>query len=143
MAVSVKVDTGGRKGPHGPMIKKLAGAALKRLGLKGRELSILLTDDEGIRGLNRAYRKKDKPTDVLSFPMDDADLLGDIVISIERASSQAYAFRVSEKEELARLVSHGLLHLLGHDHVKGGRQAKEMRAREDELMRGLKEEGFF
>lgn len=144
MAVFVRDDTGGKRGPRIKKIKKLAGAAMKRLGLKGRELSILLTDNEGIRVLNKAYRKKDKPTDVLSFPMDgDADLLGDIVISIEKAAEQADEFRVSEAEELARLVSHGLLHLIGHDHVKGGRQAKAMRAREEELMSGLKEEGFF
>ncbi len=140
MGVSVRDESGKRKGAK---IKKMAEAALRILGLKGRELSILLTDDIGIKELNRLYRKKDKPTDVLSFPMDDAEVLGDIVISIERVYAQALAYKVSTEEETARLLSHGLLHLIGHDHVRGGRQAKEMKAEEEALMRGLKEEGLF
>lgn len=113
------------------------------MGFKGREVSVLITDDDRIQELNKTYRNKNKPTDVLSFPMDDEQLLGDIVISMDTAKAQAESFKVSLDEELSRLLVHGLLHLLGYDHVKGGHQAKKMRAKEDELMSGLKEKGFF
>lgn len=120
----------------------MAETALEGLGCKGRELSILLTDDEGIRALNRDYRGKDKPTDVLSFPMDDESMLGDVVISMERAREQAVLFKVSEDEELSRLLVHGILHLLGHDHVKGGRQAARMREAEAALINIIRKKGM-
>ncbi len=108
------------------------------MGFDGRELSVLLTGNEEIRELNREYRGKDKPTDVLSFPMEDEHLLGDIVISTEKAASQAVEFGVTVGEEMARLLVHGLLHLAGYDHVKGGRQAKKMKEKEEELMGKLR-----
>ncbi len=108
------------------------------MGFDGRELSVLLTGNEEIRELNREYRGKDKPTDVLSFPMEDEHLLGDIVISTEKAASQAVEFGVTVDEEMARLLVHGLLHLAGYDHVKGGRQAKKMKEKEEELMGKLR-----
>ncbi|MBI1913018.1 MAG: rRNA maturation RNase YbeY [Deltaproteobacteria bacterium] len=140
MKVLVQDETKTKKGS---LIKKIAGSALKDLGFKGREVSVLITDDDRIQELNKTYRNKNKPTDVLSFPMDDEQLLGDIVISMDTAKAQAESFKVSLDEELSRLLVHGLLHLLGYDHVKGGHQAKKMRAKEDELMSGLKEKGFF
>ena len=88
--------------------------------------------------LNREYRGKDRPTDVLSFPMDDPVLLGDVVISIERAAEQAERYGFSEDEELARLLVHGTLHLLGFDHKNGGRQAAKMKRKEEELWALLK-----
>jgi len=112
----------------------MAETALKGLGFDDRELSVLLTGNAEVRELNREYRGKDKPTDVLSFPMGDAYLLGDIVISTEKAASQAIEFGVSFDEEMARLLVHGLLHLAGYDHVKGGRQARKMKDKEEELM---------
>lgn len=120
----------------------MAGAALKGLGLKNRELSVLLTGNPRIRELNRAYRGIDRPTDVLSFPMDDEHMLGDIVISVDKAVEQAERFGVTLEEEMARLMVHGLLHLLGYDHVRGGRQAGKMRAKEAELMGVLREKGL-
>lgn len=120
----------------------MAETALRGLGFEDRELSILLTDNDEIRELNREYRGKDKPTDVLSFPMDDECMLGDIVISIEKAVSQAGEFGVSFDEEMARLLVHGLLHLAGYDHVKGGRQAKKMKEKEEELMGVLRQGGL-
>ncbi len=106
-------------------------------------MSVLVTGDDGIRDLNRRFRKIDRPTDVLSFEMEDERLLGDIVISVETAARQARDFKVSLEEELGRLVVHGVLHLLGYDHVKGGAQARKMRAKEEELMKMLREEGCF
>lgn len=113
------------------------------MGFKDCEVSILLTVDEEIKELNRQYRKINKPTDVLSFPMEDGYLLGDIVISMDTAEEQAKEFEVSLEEEASRLLIHGLLHLLGYDHVKGGAQAKKMRAKEEELMILLEEKGLF
>lgn len=121
----------------------MSETALKGLGYDHGEVSVLLTDDAEIHALNLAYRKKDKPTDVLSFPMDDELLLGDIVISVERAAAQAISFDVSIDCELGRLIVHGLLHLLGYDHVKGGRQAREMKVKEEELLALLREKAFF
>lgn len=84
--------------------------------LGGRELSILLCDDERIRALNREFRHKDQATDVLSFPSGAGPVLGDLAISVECAAA-----RIDERswplgDELAFLLIHGLLHLLGHDH---------------------------
>ncbi len=119
----------------------MAETALKSLELSDREVSILLTDDEGIRELNSRFRNINRPTDVLSFPMEDECLLGDIVVSMETAGRQAREFKVSLEEEIGRLVVHGVLHLLGYDHVKGGTQARKMRTKEEELLKRLREEG--
>jgi probable rRNA maturation factor len=122
-------------------IKKTIERVLKDSGLSECEVSVLLTDDAGIKELNNLYRNIDRPTDVLSFPMKDPYMLGDIVISVERAGEQAARYGVHFDEELARLLVHGTLHLLGCEHVKGGRQAAKMKKKEAELLRGLKEEG--
>jgi len=80
--------------------------------------SLILCSDYFIRKLNRSYRGKDKPTDVLSFEFGDADLLGEIYISLQRAKAQARAYGLTYEEELKRLLIHGLLHLMGYDHIK-------------------------
>ncbi|MBI5644426.1 MAG: rRNA maturation RNase YbeY [Deltaproteobacteria bacterium] len=117
----------------------MAETALKGLGYKDCELSVVVTDNAAIKELNRKHRGMNKPTDVLSFPMGDDYLLGDIVISEEKVSSQAKEFGVTEDEELGRLLVHGILHLIGYDHVPGGRQAKEMKAKEEEMLGVLRE----
>jgi probable rRNA maturation factor len=105
------------------IVRALADKMLAALDLSAAELSILLTDDAGIRVLNRTHRGKDKPTDVLSFPLDeDADgpddvrLLGDVVLSIDTAERQARSRRRDLMEELRFLLAHGILHLIGYDH---------------------------
>lgn len=113
------------------------------MGCDDRELSILVTGNERIRELNASYRSIDRPTDVLSFPMDDPSMLGDVVISVEKAQAQAALFGVTAEEETGRLVAHGLLHLLGYDHVRGGRQAAKMKRAEEGLMELFRREGFF
>jgi len=95
---------------------------LRTLELEAAELSLLLTDDAGIQRLNREHRHKDKPTDVLAFPMAEGrpeprGLLGDVVISLETAQRQADARRRSLPEEVRFLLAHGLLHLVGYDHA--------------------------
>ena len=86
------------------------------------ELSVLLTNDPFIRSLNREHRAKDRPTDVLAFPLDAAGtsrarLLGDVVISLDTAARQARAKRQDLRQEVRFLLAHGLLHLVGYDHV--------------------------
>jgi probable rRNA maturation factor len=100
-------------------------------------ISLTLVDDAAIRELNREHRGKDKPTDVLSFPLEPEPfsherLLGDIVISIDTARRQAAGYDAPLQRELERLMIHGLLHVLGHDHMKAGERAR-MEAEERRL----------
>lgn len=104
---------------------------LADLGLGDAELSVLLTDDASIRELNREWRDKDEPTDVLAFPIDERaardaherasggrDLvLGDVVISLDTALRQARGRKRELFEEVRFLLAHGLLHLIGFDHA--------------------------
>ena len=126
-------------------VNGLAKAALKDLGCRNNaELSILLTDNKGIQELNKRYLKKDKPTDVLSFPMWDFNselltpnselILGDIVISIETAKTQAKENGVAFYEEIARLLIHGILHLFSFDHEKSSKEAQRMKKQEERLL---------
>jgi probable rRNA maturation factor len=104
------------------------------LGLESRELSIVLTGDERIQELNRAYRDKDKPTDVLAFSQlegelaDGADpLLGDVIVSIPTAERQARSRKTDLTSELTMLLAHGLLHLVGWDHDTPAKDRKMRR----------------
>ncbi len=114
---------------------------LKRLGLEDRELSLLLVDNEEIRELNRIYLGRDYPTNVISFAMSEGDygnvnpqLLGDIIISVDKAMSEGETSGASLKESLDFLMIHGLLHLLGYDHESGDAQeARRMQDKEEEL----------
>ena len=105
-----------------------------------RNVSVLITDNEEIHGLNLEYREKDAPTDVLSFPLFDEDgnlddeELGDIVISLERAAAQAEEYNHSLKREVAFLTAHSMLHLLGYDHENG---EQEMYVKQDEILNEL------
>ena len=98
-------------------------------------LSLVLTDDEHIHALNRTWRHKDRPTDVLSFPQDDPVLLGDVVISLETAWRQRPSHR-RLRDEVVFLLIHGVLHLVGHDHHRLG-EARRMRAEEERLWLAL------
>lgn len=82
------------------------------------EVELLITNNEHIQELNKHYRGKDKPTDVLSFSFEEEESLGQIIISIEKAKEQAEHIGQSLEEELKFLFAHGLLHLLGYDHQK-------------------------
>ena len=105
-----------------------------------RNVSVLITDNEEIHGLNLEYRGKDAPTDVLSFPLFDEEgnldeeELGDIVISLERAVAQAEEYNHSLKREVAFLTAHSMLHLLGYDHENG---EQEMYVKQDEILNEL------
>ena len=105
------------------MVRKIAGETLSALGSPDRELSISLVDDTEITQLNQQYLCRDRPTDVLAFPMQEGSfcdinphLLGDVVISLETAQRQAADKRHGLAEEVCVLLIHGILHLLGYDH---------------------------
>lgn len=107
------------------------------------EVSVTFTDNEGIHALNREYRNVDRPTDVLSFPLSDGEdydtdgdavLLGDIVISLERAQTQAEEYGHSFEREVAFLTVHSMLHLLGYDHETSPEYERDMFARQDEIL---------
>lgn len=124
---------------------------MRSLRLANRELSVLLVSDRAIRGLNKQWRRKDKATDVLSFPAGDLPKglpgrrpLGDVVISLDTARRVAKELKIPLEAELSRYLAHGLLHLLGHDHVTAS-QAKKMRKLELRLLGddGLLAEGVF
>jgi probable rRNA maturation factor len=98
-----------------------------------RKVSITLVGARMIQKLNCEYRGKDKVTDVLSFPMDNSPLLGDIFICVQRAREQAREIGHSLERELQYLTVHGLYHLLGYDHEQP-KQAQQMRAKEKFIM---------
>ena len=133
-------------------IKTTVRAALRAEGVDlPCEINVLITDDEGIRRINDAMRDLDQPTDVLSFPMfqlapgdkpspEDADPetglvpLGDMVLSLERARSQAEEYGHSLEREVCYLTVHSVLHLLGYDHLDEGPQKARMRDREEKIL---------
>jgi probable rRNA maturation factor len=115
------------------LLRRRATAFLKKLKLSRCELSVALVGDEEIRALNKSWRKKDKATDVLSFPAGDwpgpgPRPLGDVVISLATTRRAAREYGHTVEEELSRYLAHGLLHLLGHDHQKKTDAAKMARA---------------
>ena len=122
-------------------IKKAAAAALEAEEVaKDCEISVTLTDDEGIHVINREHRDIDRPTDVLSFPLGETDydtgryFLGDMVISLERAAAQGEEYGGGFVHEVQYLTVHSVLHLLGYDHVAEGEMKQQMRAREKAIM---------
>ncbi len=101
--------------------------------LTDKDIELILTTNDEIQALNKTYRGVDKPTDVLSFPLNEAPHapLGSIVISVEKAQEEAKEHDHSVEEEVALLFLHGLLHLLGYDHET---DSGEMRAKEKEII---------
>ncbi|MBI5806612.1 rRNA maturation RNase YbeY [candidate division TA06 bacterium] len=123
-------------------LKALIERILKVESRPGCDLTVIFTDSAHLRRLNRRYRGKDKVTDVISFAMTEgadsrynAKELGDVYISLPRARRQAREYRVAAGEEIKRLTVHGVLHLLGYDHVKPG-QAPKMQRREEFYLYG-------
>jgi probable rRNA maturation factor len=120
-------------------LRRTAQRLLDALGFPDASVSITLVGDATIRKLNREYRQKDRPTDVLSFPLGDGaqqKLLGDVVISVATAKRQAAEYDATLEHELERLLIHGMLHLLGHDHHKRDERAR-MEREERRLARAI------
>jgi probable rRNA maturation factor len=107
-----------------PKAEEFVLAALERLEKSNWDVSVIFCDDSFIRNLNSRFRKKDEPTDVLSFPAEETIeedgeeryLAGDIIISLETVPRNAREFGTTLDEEMKRLLLHGVLHLAGHDH---------------------------
>jgi probable rRNA maturation factor len=127
-------------------LRRVAIEVLSQEGVEGEtELSLIITDDEAIRELNRRFRGVDAPTDVLAFGAEaeghfvmapeSRPYLGDVVISCQRALAQAEELGHTVGEELKLLVIHGILHLLGYDH-QGEADARKMRKKEEHIMSG-------
>lgn len=130
------------------LIRKCCHAVLEQEKFAAdAEVSVSLVDNDRIRELNRKYRDKDISTDVLSFPLGkdkeypkgegDFSVLGDIVISLEKAEEQAKIYGHILQREVAFLTVHSMLHLLGFDHVEGGMEAVSMREKEESVLARL------
>ena len=131
------------------LIEMCAVGALEEEGIDDdAELSVTLTDDENIRALNNEHRGIDRATDVLSFPMGDENgfdadpetgalILGDIVISMERAKEQAQEYGHSFRREFAFLLTHSLFHLLGYDHVNSEEEERVMFGKQEKVLEKL------
>ena len=128
-------------------VKRAVDKAGELYGLKNAEVSITLTNNEHIHELNLRYRGIDRPTDVLSFALNEGeepeifdgpavDVLGDIIISVERTVEQAAEYGHSVQREIAFLTVHGMLHLLGYDHMEEADRI-EMRREEEFVMKKL------
>jgi len=135
----VALENGPHRGLTRAEIERRTHAILAALQLKKVEVSIVLTDDKTIHELNRVYRHKDRPTDVLAFAMREGELghlagevLGDVIVSVETARKQAHERQVEVLEEVTMLIAHGLLHLLGWDHETPAKD-RRMRAETDRL----------
>lgn len=137
----IKIPTGLRM-----LIRRCCNAVLKLEDFKGSaEVSITLVDNQYIQSLNKQYRDKDIPTDVLSFPMGKdgkyevnpetgAQILGDIIISMEKVIEQGKVYGHSMQREVAYLVAHGMLHILGYDHERSSLEKVRMREKEEKVM---------
>ena len=140
---AVKIPTGLRM-----LIRRCCNAVLQSENFEGSaEISVTFVDNEEIRKLNSKYRNKDTATDVLSFPMGEngvydvhmetgAKILGDVVLSMEKAIEQANAYGHSLQREVAYLTAHSVLHLLGYDHIESMDRVR-MREKEELIMTEL------
>ena len=141
--MAVLVSMRGRRAPA--LARRLGRSArrcLRALALDDAELSLVLVSDPVMHELNRTWRGKNRPTDVLAFAQREggaapAGLLGDVVISVDTARRQAAELGHSLAAEGERLLVHGLLHLLGYDHERSTPEARRMQRKERALLRAL------
>jgi rRNA maturation RNase YbeY len=136
----VRRDAG--KGFPSRKFKNLADEILRILELSGAELSLGLIGNPEIQRLNARFRHKDYPTDVLSFPADgrlpgNVRLLGDVIISVEKAREQAKERGRTLEAEMVTLLIHGILHLIGYDHERSPKDARVMARTERRIYRDL------
>ena len=141
---AVKIPTGIRL-----LVRRCCSAVLTMEDFQGAaEVSVSFVDNEQIKQLNNEFRDKNTATDVLSFPLGEngeydtnpetgAKMLGDIVISVEHALSQANLYGHGIEREVAFLTVHSMLHLLGYDHEKGGLERTIMREKEEQVLDAL------
>lgn len=139
------------------LVRRCCKAVLAEEKMDGKaEISVTFVDNEAIHALNKQHRNIDRETDVLSFPMGEngkydinpssgAKLLGDIVISAEKAVEQAKLYNHSLQREIGFLTVHSMLHLLGYDHELGGMEEVRMREKEEKVLTklGLKRDNSY
>jgi probable rRNA maturation factor len=136
--------------PYKGITSRIIHSYLKKicdsLNLKNTVITIIVCDNIYIHKINKNFRKKNKPTDVISFsyrenPFPDTkqkmEQLGDIYISLEKALENSIAYEASPADELKRLLIHGVLHLIGYDHEKSWKDAKIMTAKEAEIANAI------
>ncbi|MGL5972141.1 MAG: rRNA maturation RNase YbeY [Oscillospiraceae bacterium] len=132
------------------LIRRCCNATLIEENVEGNyEINVTFIEDDYIRELNKEHRNKDKVTDVLSFPLsldninydinpeNGYKMLGDVILSIETAEKQSLEYNHSLDREICYLIVHSVLHLLGYDHEKGGKEARIMREKEEAVMSKL------
>ncbi|MFH1382566.1 MAG: rRNA maturation RNase YbeY [Chloroflexota bacterium] len=156
MEINVLVDASLKKSISKKWLEKLTGRVLLAAGVEANaELSLMVTNQEKVHELNLKYLGRDAPTDVLSFPMlpvqpplstspfvsppDGVKHLGEVVISYPQAALQAEEHGHPVKREIAILIIHGVLHLLGYDHV-GSAPGRKMRTREAQILASIEKE---
>ena len=122
-------------------VRRDAQALLEAARLGDCELSVVLCSDAHIQSLNAQWRGKDSPTDVLSFPMGDELVLGDLVVSLDTTARQARERGYADLDELRVLLVHGLLHLMGYDHETSDEDLAEMAEAERTLLERLEWKG--
>ena len=127
---------------HATTIQRLAQSILVQAGHPTAQLSLTLVGKTRMRSLNRKYRVRDYPTDVLAFPMESMGeqaevFLGDVVICLPIAVGQASRFENTPDQEILRLLIHGTLHLLGYDHELSPREAQRMQRKEHAIQKKL------
>ena len=153
--IPITADVPGVNDSQKAFIRKVIRTALAAEGMTSAcEVDVNITDDAGIHEINLEMRDVDRATDVLSFPVfdlvpgelpdeEDADPgtglipLGDMVISLEHVTAQAQEYGHSNRRELAYLVTHSVLHLLGYDHLAEGYHKRQMREREETILSEL------
>jgi probable rRNA maturation factor len=123
-------------------LRKIAGEVLKKEGKENSELSLVLTGQGRIKGLNKKYRGKNKITDVLSFSSsrffpvsgEKTEKLGEIAICLKEVKKKAGRYGLSFEKQIARTLIHGILHLLGYEHEKSVKEAEKMKIKEDQYL---------
>jgi probable rRNA maturation factor len=142
--VEIVVD-GSRAAAGSAGLARFCARALRAAGFSSWDVAVLLCGDDRILELNRRFRGRPEPTDVLSFPREEGrkgePVCGDIAISLDSLGKNAARFGTSENEEMKRLLVHGLLHLAGMDHGQG--KSGRMLAFQEELLLGLRSQRVY
>lgn len=146
MPVEIARRGAGKKFP-GRKLEKIAVAILELVHRADAELSLVLIGNREMQKLNAGYRHKDYPTDVLSFPVEgempaEISLLGEVIISVEKAAEQARERGRTVEKEMVTLLIHGIVHLLGYDHERSAQDARAMSRVEKRIYRQLCERGL-
>lgn len=146
MPVEIARRGAGKKFPS-RKLEKIAPAILELVDRGDAELSLVLIGNREMQKLNAGYRHKDYPTDVLSFPVEgevpaEISLLGEVIISVEKAAEQAKERSRTVEKEMVTLLIHGIVHLLGYDHERSAKDARAMSRVEKRIYRQLCERGL-